>query len=369
MTLLAPQWLLALTALPALAIVLASAFEARRRCLRRFFGPEPAAGRPRPWSRLPSPWRSAARGALLLSALALVVIALARPGHDAQPRKIARAGRDVVFVVDVSRSMLAQDIRPNRLERAKLAVRDVLDAVEGDRVGLIAFAGTAVLKCPLTTDYAFARLALDELGPESVSRGGTAIGSAIRTATELLEPPDPSGGNDGTTERSTAESARFRDVFIFTDGEDHETDPETAARAAGEKGIRIITVGLGSDSVGAPVPAADTRQAQSGPRSSGPPPSPGGYVQFQGERVQSRLNPESLRRIAEAGAPGGLFLNVGTGHVELDRIYKRLMRDAERRTLEDSQAIRYTELFQIALAGAILLLCLEPLVSSRGRRS
>lgn len=92
-------------------------------------------------------------------------------------------------------------------------------------------------------------------------------------------------------------------------------------------------------------------------------------MQFQGERVQSRLNPESLRRIAEAGATGGLFLNVGTGHVELDRIYKRLMRDAERRTLEDSQAIRYTELFQVALAGAILLLCLEPLVGSRGRRN
>lgn len=369
MTFLDPAWLIGLAALPLLASVLAGAFVLRRRALRRFFGPERGHSGARPWARPAAAWRAAARGAALLIALALVTVALARPATDPQPRRIARAGRDVVFVIDVSRSMLARDIRPNRLERAKLAVRDVLDTVEGDRVAIIAFAGTAVLKCPLTTDYAFARLALDELGPDSVTRGGTAIGSAIRTAVDLLEPPElPGSGRSerGGAAAAGADQARFRDVFIFTDGEDHETDPVAAAQAAGEKGIRIITVGLGSELEGAPVPA-DDRRSSGAPASPQTEPAPGAVLRYQGEPVRSRLNPEPLRKIAEAGAPGGMFLNVGTGHVELDRIYRRLMRDAERRTLEDARAIRYTELFQVALAGALALLCIEPLLSL-GRR-
>lgn len=345
MTLLAPSWLLGLIAIPVLGLVLVAAFWARRAAIRRFFGPSAS----RPWAVPTRPMFAAIRGGVLLTAIGLVSVALARPAYDPQPRKISRSGRDVVFLIDVSRSMLAEDIRPNRLERAKLAVRDVLDVVEGDRVGIIAFAGTAVLKCPLTTDYAFAGLALNELGPDAVARGGTAIGSAIRAATELLEPP--SRGDQPVA----AESARFRDVFIFTDGEDHETDPDEAARQAGEKGIRLITVGLGSELSGAPVP--DT---EGGKRT--------GYVEYQGQPVQSKLNPDSLRKIAEAGAPGGMFLNVGTGHVELDRVYRKLMRDAERRQLDDSTAVKYTELFQLVLAAAVLLLCIEPLVGLRRRQ-
>jgi Ca-activated chloride channel family protein len=344
MTLLDPQWLLGLLAAPVLAVVLGLAYAARRAAIRRFFG----AAADRPWAAPASPWVAAMRGAVLLTAISLISVALARPAYDPQPRKISRAGRDVVFVIDVSRSMLAEDIRPNRLERAKLAVRDVLDVVEGDRVGIIAFAGTAVLKCPLTTDYAFAGLALDELGPDAVARGGTAIGSAIRAATELLVPPSRTQGS------SAADASRFRDVFVFTDGEDHETDPEAAAREAGEKGIRLITVGLGSEMVGAPVPAVDGERRV-------------GYIEYQGQRVQSKLNPDSLRRIAEAGAPGGLFINVGTGNVELDRVYRKLMRDAERRKLDDTTAVKYTELFQVLLAAAIALLCVEPLIGLRRR--
>lgn len=344
MTLLDPAWLMALIAAPLLAVVLGLAYLARRAAIRRFFG----AAASRPWAAPARLWVSVTRGVVLIIAVSLVSVALARPAYDPQPRKISRAGRDVVFLIDVSRSMLAEDIRPNRLERAKLAVRDVLDVVEGDRVGIIAFAGTAVLKCPLTTDYAFAGLALNELGPDAVARGGTAIGSAIRAATELLEPPLR------TDAIADTDTTRFRDVFVFTDGEDHETDPEGAAREAGEKGIRLITVGLGSELTGAPVPESDGQQKS-------------GFMEYQGQRVQSKLNPDSLKRIAEAAAPGGMFINVGTGNVELDRVYRKLMRDAERRKLDDSTAVKYTELFQLLLAGAIVLLCIEPLIGIRRR--
>lgn len=348
MTLLSPQWLLALAAVPLLGLVLAVAYGLRRRSLARFFG----AGITRAWAgaAAPSRWRAWMRGGLTLLGIALVAVALARPAYDPKPRSIARAGRDVVFVIDVSRSMLAADIKPNRLERAKLAIRDVLDVVEGDRVGIVAFAGTASIKCPLTTDYAFARLALDDLSPDSILRGGTAIGSAIRSATDLLAPKDDEAADQGRT----------RDVFLFTDGEDHETDPVAAARDAADKKIRIVTIGLGSDTTGAPVPAPELQ----GP---GSPPSRNGFIQYDGERVESKLNPETLRQIAEAGAPGGVFLNVGTGNVELDRVYQKLMKDAERRKFDDTEAMKYTEAFQFALAGALALLCLEPLLAWRRR--
>lgn len=348
MTLLTPQWLIALAAVPALGIVLAIAYALRRRSLVRFFG----GGIRREWAgaAAPSRWRAWTRGGLTLLGIALIAFALARPAYDPQPRKISHAGRDVVFVIDVSRSMLASDIKPNRLERAKLAVRDVLDVVEGDRVGVVAFAGTAAIKCPLTTDYAFARLSLDDLSPDSILRGGTAIGSAIRTATGLLAPDD----------HPAADRGRTRDIFLFTDGEDHETDPVSAARDAAAKGIRIVTIGLGSDTTGAPVPAPDLQ----GP---GSPPSRNGFIQYEGERVQSKLHPKTLREIADAGAPGGAFLDVGTGNVELDRVYKKLMKDAERRKFDDTRAMKYTEAFQFALAGALALLCIEPLLAWRRR--
>lgn len=353
MTLLAPEWLVGLAALPVVAVLMAVSAARRRAALARFFGPMAARlglkGRP-----TLAGW---AASAAALAGLGLVAVALARPVYDPKPQKVRRAGRDVVFVIDVSRSMLAQDIRPNRLERAKLAVRDVLDVVEGDRVGIIAFAGAALVKCPLTTDYAFARMILDELSPDSVARGGTAIGDALRSATELLTAGE---------ESEAARDGRYRDVFLFTDGEDHESDPVKAAGAAGEQGIRIIAIGLGSDTVGAPVPKP---AASTGARGGSAPSEAGGFLEYGGERVRSLLDPESLRRIAAAAAPGSQFLNVGTGNVELDRVYKRLMKSADRRELEATETVRYTEAFQFALGAALLLLCIDPLIGLARRRS
>lgn len=117
---------------------------------------------------------------LLTVAAAFIIFALARPAWNLKPEKVKAKGRDVVFLIDVSRSMLATDLVPNRLERSKLAVKDCLENIKGDRVGIVAFAGNSVIKCPLTLDYGFFRMALDDLSPQSVSRGGTMLGDALR---------------------------------------------------------------------------------------------------------------------------------------------------------------------------------------------
>lgn len=363
MTLLEPTRLVALAIIPIAAILLLAARALRRSAVRRFFGPQSS----RIGLLTVGRTANAVASIAFLVGMALVAVALARPAHDPKPQKVQRAGRDVVFIVDVSRSMLAEDIRPNRLERAKLAIRDVLDVVRGDRVGIVAFAGTPLVVCPLTTDYAFARLVLDELSPDSVTRGGTAIGDALRTATQLLTSAsgDDAKSPDGQPAPSLSE-ARFRDVFLFTDGEDHESDPVKAAGVAGKSGIRITAIGLGSDSAGAAVPKP-VAPAGTDPRLTRPRQSQEA-MEYQGRPVVSKMDPDSLRQIAEAGAEGSRFLNVGTGHIELDRLYTRMMQDSERRRLESTETIKYSELFQYFLAAALTFLMLEPILQAFRRR-
>jgi Ca-activated chloride channel family protein len=249
-----------------------------------------------------------------------------------------------VFVIDVSRSMLAQDLKPSRLERAKLGVKDVLDAAEGDRIGIVAFAGAAVLKCPLTSDYSFVRLSLDDVSPETVGRGGTAIGDAIRFATSQLLPTEDSS-KDG----------RSRTIFLITDGEDHESRPIDAAQDAGKKGIRIVTIGLGSELAGALVPTA-ANDPNGRPVASRP-------MEFQGERVLSKMDSGVLKKMADA-TPGGVFLNVGTGNIEMDVVYKRLMKNAVAVKQEATDSVKHTELFQILVGLALMCLFAELIVDT-----
>lgn len=341
-----PEYLAWLLALPLIAVLVFAGVALRRNALRRFFGQ--AAGRP--WARGSSSTRLAIKGGLLTLALGVAIIALARPGSNPQPKEVSKTGRDVIFLVDVSRSMLAGDVKPNRLARAKLLINDVLDVAEGDRIGVVAFAGAAVVKCPMTTDYAFARLSLDDLSPESVSRGGTAIGEAIRTGLTQLFPDGKDGKDDG----------RARLMFLITDGEDHESAPIEAAEAAGKKNVRIVTIGLGSDLSGAPVPAsADAGRGQRPSNSAA-----GSYMQFDGETVTSRMDSGTLKKIAEA-TPGGVFLNVGTGNVDLDRVYKRVVRAGQGGHVDVQQTMRYTEWFQVFIAMSLALLVMEGLIDAR----
>src|SRR5580704_6788861 len=168
--------------------------------------------------------------ALFLAALAAFVVALARPQVGSVEQNFEQHGRDIVLAIDTSKSMLSKDCAPNRLTRAKLAAQDVLDSMKGDRIGLIAFAGTAQVEAPLTTDYQTVLEAITQLDTKTVERGGTDITSAIHSAELAL------GKSEGT----------YRALVLLTDGEDLEEDAVAAARQAASYGIRIFTVGIGT---------------------------------------------------------------------------------------------------------------------------
>jgi Ca-activated chloride channel homolog len=339
-TFLESRHLLLLIAVPVLLAVGFLTLGLRRLALRRFFNQAAS----RPWASGGSISLRIFKIVLCAGAAAALAVALARPGFNPQPKKIQRTGRDVVFVIDVSRSMLAQDVRPSRLERAKLGVRDVLDVAEGDRIGIVAFAGAAVLKCPLTTDYSFVRLSLDDTTPDSVGRGGTAIGDAIRFATSQL-----------AGDEATAKDGRSRTIFLITDGEDHESDPLQAAKDAAAKGIRIVTMGIGSELAGAPVPADNTQQPG---RSVAPNKA---FMEYEGHEVMSKMDSGILKQMADA-SEGGVFLNVGTGNIELDTVYKRLMKAAHATARDTTEAVRYTELFQVLLGLALVCMFMEAII-------
>jgi Ca-activated chloride channel family protein len=286
-----------------------------------------------------NPVRRRWKAVLLLASFGLLVTGLARPAWNLQQTTITRTGRDVVFVLDVSRSMLAEDLAPNRLERAKLAIADVIETLQGDRVGLLVFAGTAAVKCPLTLDYGFFRMMLDTVSTDSINRGGTMIGDAIR---DVL---------DGMLDK---QEKKYRDIVLITDGEDHESFPVEAAKEAAEKGVRLLIIGLGDENEGKRIPLTD----ESGRRT---------FMKYQGREVWSRLDARTLREMALA-TPGGRYLNVATGTIDLGEVYMELIGSAEKKELEEETIEKYEEKFQIFLALALLMLGLEALISERRRK-
>ncbi|ODS33920.1 MAG: hypothetical protein SCARUB_00893 [Candidatus Scalindua rubra] len=155
------------------------------------------------------------KAAFILTATIFIILGLTRPAWNPKPETIERRGRDVVFLLDVSKSMLAEDLVPNRLERAKLAIHDCVEQLQGDRVALVAFAGNAAVKCPLTLDYGFFKMMLNDISTESIARGGTMIGDAIRKVlNEVLD----------------NQRKEFKDIILITDGEDHDSFPVEAAK-------------------------------------------------------------------------------------------------------------------------------------------
>ena len=271
-------------------------------------------------------WKTVA----LLSALVFLVAALTRPAWNPIETTVNRQGRDVVFLLDVSRSMLAEDLAPNRLERAKLAIRDCVEKLEGDRVGLVVFAGSSVVRCPLTVDYGFFRMMLDGVAVDSVTKGGTMIGDALRRV---------------TTEVFDNQDRAFKDLILITDGQDHESFPLEAAKAVGEKGIRLLAIGLGDEKEGQPIPVTDNPNQRT-------------FLTHDGKIVKTRLDGSTLRDMVKA-TPGGKYFNVATGSMDLGAVYQQLIAGAQKRSLQDQEIQKYEEKFQIFLATAFLLLIVE----------
>lgn len=326
-----PAWTLALAAVPVAGLVLVVSAWLRRRALGRFVSRDVLREIARPAGLV----RLGLAGVCALGALSSLGVALMRPQWDPSERTVTRSGRDVVFLIDVSRSMLAEDLVPNRLERVKFWVRDLVSTLQGDRVGLVAFAGSAVVKSPLTLDYRFFDLALEELSTQSVTRGGTLIGDAIRKS--LNEVFDQTEG-------------RYRDIILITDGEDHESEPILAAQEAKRRGVRLIVLGVGDDGAGSTIPVADQR----------------GRVQplkFQGEVVRSRLDRASLERLARA-SDNGVYLHVGTKNIDLERVYQDLIASAPGSAIEEETVVEYQDKFQLFVAIALVLLVLEGLINA-----
>ncbi|MDF1664835.1 MAG: VWA domain-containing protein [Planctomycetota bacterium] len=274
--------------------------------------------------------------ALCFFSLSAMILALMQPAWNPTPTKVERRGRDIVFLLDVSRSMLAEDIAPNRLERAKIAIKDVIDRFDSHRVGLVVFAGGTAVKCPLTFDHNFFRLALDDAHPESISRGGSNIGDAIRRASKEVFLGD--------------DNRRGRDLILISDGADQESFPVEAAKQARERGIRIISLGLGDDKVGHPIPVE-----RNGQRS---------FLEYNGERVLSQLVPTTLKDVAKA-SKGGHYLHVATGHINLDEVYDRLIEQEEAQVLETKEVLQYKSQFQFFLILALIGVFVEGVIHER----
>ncbi|MDC7227338.1 MAG: VWA domain-containing protein [Spirochaetales bacterium] len=263
---------------------------------------------------------------LISSALILIIIGAARPSWNSTETIVSKKGRDVVFVIDVSRSMLAEDLYPNRLGRARLAVLDALSVMDGDRVGLVAFAGSSVVKCPLTIDYSFFRMAVEDLSPDAVSIGGSMIGDALRKTVEDVL----AGGSGG-----------YRDIILITDGEDQDSYPLEAAEMLGELDIRLIAIGLGDENEGRRIPVTDKNGNKV-------------FVTHEGQEVWSRLDADTLRKMTSA-TPGGRYLNVSTGTFDMAEIYSSLIKTREARFIEEETSIDYEEDFQYFLLPAMIL--------------
>ena len=306
-----------------MALLLAHAHARRRRAAARFADPSMTA-RISPRLKGAYPW---VRGVMVLLAFACLTVAAARPRWGSYFEAATRRGADVMILLDVSKSMLSQDVAPSRLDRAKADIRDLLRKVGGDRVGLIAFAGKPVVVCPLTTDRGFFRMILDQVGPDSAPRGGTAIGDAIREALRSME------------ERRD----RDRAILLITDGEDHDSFPKEAAATAAEKNVRIFAVGLGDPVEGARVPTDQ-----------------GAYMKHEGQIVWSKMDERLLQEIALQ--TGGAYVPAKTTVYDLGEVYQEKLAVLARGELETEKRKRYRDRFQWFVLPAILLFLIERLM-------
>lgn len=332
-----PQLLWSLLVLPpALALFFWWAQRQRQRLMTRFIEARLLPGLLSGWSPARRRWRFAC----LIAAVALLLLALARPRWGFTWETLRQKGLDIVVAIDTSKSMLAADIPPNRLARAKLAALELMQRARTDRFGLIAFAGDAFLQCPLTVDEVAFRQCVEALDVNIIPQGGTALAPAIRTALSAFKEGD-----------------NFKVLVLLSDGEDHDPGALEAARAAAGLGLKIFTIGIGT-------PEGDLLRVQDAKGRTD-------YVRdWNGNVVKSRLNETMLRQIAEA--TGGFYLPL-RGAKTVDTLYEQGLVPLPKSEGQEKLLKRYHERYHWPLAAAILLLMVEMLLpegaSARRRAS
>lgn len=261
-------------------------------------------------------------------AFAFFVLGISRPQIGAKLSQRQTRGAEIMICLDVSNSMLAQDYSPDRLSRAKLAISRLVDKLEGDRIGLIIFAGSSFVQLPVTTDYISAKMFLSSVNTESIPIQGTAIGDAISTAIKSF----------------SVQSEKSRAIIVITDGENHEDDAVVAARQAAEMGIKVYTIGVGSVR-GEPIPKNGDLMKDS-----------------NGNIVVTRLDENTLRKIAEAG--GGAYIHAGNEEFGLTPIINDLKK-MEDEMFNSVVFEEYDEQFMYFLGIALFLFVIEMLIGDR----
>ena len=281
-----------------------------------------------------SPKKQRWKVALLLLGVFFLLFSLARPQLGTRLTLMKREGVDIVIAIDVSLSMMAEDIKPSRLEKAKQEVNGLISRMRGDRVGLVAFAGVPFVQCPLTLDYSAAKMFLDIIGVNLIPQPGTQVGDAIRTSIKAFNQKE----------------RKYKVLILLTDGEDHDSDPLGAAEEASKEGIRIYTIGIGSVQ-GEPIPLRDNRGQVTG---------------FKKDREQSvvvsKLDEVTLQKIALT--TGGKYYHATSGEMELDKIYDDISK-MEKKELEGKLMTQYEDRYQYLLLISVILLSLESLLSDR----
>jgi Ca-activated chloride channel family protein len=327
-----PHWLWLLALLPLLAVGLILALRRRDRALRAWCD-EGLLVRMVPDRTPRALWL---RAGLVVLAAAFLVLAAARPQVGSRVLSIERKGIDLMVALDLSESMRAEDLRPDRLTRAKQGVESLFDRLRGDRVGLVGFAGDAFVQCPLTLDYAAARMFLRLMSPEMIPVPGTDLGAAIRSAVKSFDPKE----------------RKYKALVLVTDGEDHGRDLDSAVREAKEQGVRVFAVGIGSEK-GEPIPQ---RSAAGEVRD---------YKRSRdGEVVMTRLDAATLRKICDD--TGGRYFDGNAGGLALDRLYGEIS-GMEQKEQKGGIAVQYEDRYGYFAAAAFLLLAVESMLAERRR--
>ena len=278
-------------------------------------------------------FKSVLKGLVLCLAIACLSLALVNPKIGTKLETVKREGVDIVFALDVSKSMLAEDIAPNRLEKAKQLITQIINGLAGDRIGIIGYAGSAFPQVPITSDFSSAKLFLSGMNTDMVSSQGTAITQAIEMAQTFYDDEEQTN----------------RVLFIISDGEDHEGNVSTIAEEAAEKGIRIFTIGVGTLE-GGPIPIKENGVLQYYKRDQ------------NNEQVITRLGEETLKEIAKTA--NGEYIDGSNTKVVVDQV-KAILNGMDKKEFEAKQFTDFKDQFQWFLAGALFLLVLDVFLLER----